>query len=192
VISFTCIKSKIELIGKDIIEVLNNSSQKKCKIEKFPDGNIENVLPLEYNPKNLKILLWEPKLKPGSTVFVSNLIDGSDSLINILSNKYDKETYKIFITIDNKVKYPAYLFSYKRNNFERSVRAAFEDKWIFSQKGIPLPTEDKGVYKKKKIKDRVNRQVITSILNREGWDIEDGLFWKPMSGLTSILLNYRD
>jgi len=188
------LNNEISFSKGNIVETLNSFSVNKCQIvnEKKKDVRDDDLFHLEYNPKKLKILLWEPAEKPGTTIFVSSLVDGSDSLISILSKKYGQESYKIYINIDSRSAYPSYLFAYRKQDIERVIRSSFEDKWTFYQKGTPLSIEDTSVYDKKKIVDRLNKEVITSLLKKKGWNIEGDLFWTPISEVTTIHLKFRD
>ena len=59
-----------------------------------------------------------------------------------------------------------------KNGKERIVMALKEDKWTFFQMGTPLPFENLSLYENKRIKDRINFDVIKQYLLKLGIDFE--------------------
>jgi hypothetical protein len=51
------------------------------------------------------------------------------------------------------------------------------DKWKFYEEGTVLPFEDVNNYKKRKIADRLNADIIDDYLKQNGIDISNSSFW---------------
>jgi hypothetical protein len=61
---------------------------------------------------------------------------------------------------------------------ERTVHAIKEDRWVFFSSDNPLAIEDTDNYSKRKIKDRINNQIIIGYLKKAGYDLTDDNFFK--------------
>jgi hypothetical protein len=69
-------------------------------------------------------------------------------------------------------------FYYNNGVRKRIVRALYDMKWTFYETGEPLPFEDIENYKKRKITDRINKDIITSYLLKIGLDINSADFYR--------------
>lgn len=176
VLNFTCINAGIEIVEEKIISILKGAAN--WKITKG-DCNQKSIYfpepPIGTNHPR-KFILWEPKEKLGTTIFLSNLSDGWNTLSYILSRKFNIELIEI-ATSNYEDKNPMYLFHYMKGETERIVRVMVDEKWQFYQAGTPFSFEDQESYKKRIIKQRFNYTMIRDYLLNFGWNIDSDKFW---------------
>ena len=104
------------------------------------------------------------------------LLTGCYSIYDILKCKY------INFSVANKhCPYPKMAFKYTNaDEEERVVMALKEDRWTFFQKGEPLPFENMEYYNNRRIKDRINFDIIKEYMLKLGID-----FYKMDSSISN-------
>lgn len=124
-----------------------------------------------------KFIIWEPCTIKNYSVFYSNYFDGWYTLLYSLVAKYKKEVLIVFLdSIESKGKMGFY---YYYGGKERIVRALYDDtKWTFFEKGEMLSFESGEYYKKKKITDRMNNDIMKEYLLKLGININNEDFYK--------------
>jgi len=95
---------------------------------------------------------------------------------------YKKNAFQVGFTINDSDQYPAFFFKYlfiKHDEIaERTVYAIKEEtKWVFYEADEPLEIEEPSNYLKKRIKDRINNEIILSYLSKAGYDLKDKKFY---------------
>ncbi len=127
----------------------------------------------------VKCLLWQPQsITDDITVFLTTMPDGWPTLINNYFSNYKRETIHV-VLCDTKTAFPFYRFEYKVAEKRRIIQAMKDDsKWEFVESGLVLPFENEAHYKKRKIADRLNNDIINEYLVKNGIDITDDNFWK--------------
>ncbi len=133
-------------------------------------------------------LLFETADK-NKTIAVSNVTDGWVTLCNAIAfhAKTDLYTFSFSEEEDpdarNALEYRDYSSPQMK---ERVVHAMKDPRWAFYEKGEPLYFEDVANYKKRKIKDKVNKQILVSYCNRLGLNVEDPDFLNPRGSVLRI------
>lgn len=114
---------------------------------------------------------WQSELYPSMVFLSSNQGDGLEVPCRLFQDKLKCICIKICVSLTND--YPKNSFWYiGENGKERIVMALKEDKWTFFQMGTPLPFEDVSLYEKKRIKDRINFDIIKQYLSKIGIDYD--------------------
>ncbi len=178
-ISFSCIKQDINQVRDNIVTFYNNEFSKCWEIEEN-EVNIKSIYfprPLAGGAHFMKILLWEPIDSKGWTIFMNNYQDGGHSLIYNLSKLDDYKIY--FVRMSNLYnQYPAYTFEFLSKDNTRIIQSIKDDnKWNFYAKGEILKIENPENYNKKKIKERLNSEIIIQYLYKIGFDVRSFNFW---------------
>lgn len=176
-VSFTCINENIDTITSAVHQILT----KKNNIWEVKKQDLDlKLLYFPYPPKGLmydsKFFLWEPKNCIGTTIFMSNYLDGWHSLMTILAKNFQTEQVEIHLSNNIDIE-PMFSFHYRKGNTERIIRSMIDGKWQFYQKGEKLLFENESYYTRSKIKDRMNYDIICEYLWAMGWDIKSNLFY---------------
>ncbi len=126
-----------------------------------------------------KLALYEPLVHPGSTVMVVNLVDGWSSVVGLIAREHTARQIQATGTIDS-ADFPSFHFHMWEGGKEQRLIMALRDssKWIFVQRGIPLPFERPEDLARRRTRDRINRPIILSYLRNLGWDLEEDDFWR--------------
>ncbi len=162
----------------------------KFQIDSFT-GKLNNSEFVNPNPGGRhfpKFIIWQNVEYKNLTFFISNYEDGLSNLINLIADTSSTALIEFSLSGESEL-YPAYLFRKKdKNGLIRSIQSYKEDNWVFHQNGNLLEYEQSSIYRKKKIKDRLNNDVILRYLNSEGisdvkklQQIENGLLFSRTS-----------
>ena len=69
---------------------------------------------------------------------------------------------------------PAYFLHFANENMEERDILAYKDpNWVFYEKGTPLPFEETELYNKRRIKQRLNCDIIINYLHKYGVEFEN-------------------
>ena len=78
------------------------------------------------------------------------------------------------MSTSSKSEYNCFWFQYiYPDGKERIIYALKEDRWVFYEEGELLPFENPDYYKRRKIKDRINNDIIIEYLSKCGIDLFD-------------------
>ncbi len=126
-----------------------------------------------------RAVLFEPASSHGTTAFFTNLEDGWNTMCNILAGRVPGEHVQVRSSIEQD-DYPLSDFEvWEGGTSVRYVRAMLEDpSWEFYQRGELRSFEDPANYKKRRIADRLNREILLAYLAKLGWDLASPKFWK--------------
>ena len=112
---------------------------------------------------------WQSELYPNFVFLTSNQCDGLEVPGRLFRSHLKCTSMACRVSLSGE--YPVNSFWHiDENGNERVVQALKEDRWTFYQKGTPLPFEDLSLYEKKRIKDRINFDIIKQYLNKIGID----------------------
>lgn len=165
-------------LGDIIAQTLNMKWQKKqCKLDfsktlSYHDGktNFQEMI---------KCLIWQPEsINFDLVVFLSSVTDGWPTLLNKYYSIYQRETICVGLC-DKETYFPIYNFEYKMGIQNRVIQAMKDaNKWEFFESGELLSFENESNYKKRKISDRLNNEIIHEYLKINGIDITKDEFWR--------------
>jgi len=177
----TILDSPLETVELELKEILT-TWQKDSKIE-FGPVDLDKINPppmiIAGGAHLPKFLIWEPKNNPNSTAFFSNYQDGLNSLIHVWNQRYGKRAVSIRLSNDSICDYPHHEINVKTTeNEERVVYTHVASKWEFFQTGPVQEFEDTENYKAKKIKDRLNNDIVNKYLYKLGFKIWEEDFYK--------------
>lgn len=117
---------------------------------------------------------WENESYPDIIFFASKQVDGLNSLCYMLRKKIQCAMLQCSLSNKASEHNPMYRFHYTNAlGEERIIMAYKEDKWIFYQSGIPLSFENIELYRKHRIKDRLNNNIIKDYLLKLNIDISN-------------------
>lgn len=125
-----------------------------------------------------RAVFYEPACSGGTTALIANMEDGWVTMCNVLAAKLPGEHILARSCVDTQ--YPLTDFEVWDNGASvRYVGALREDpSWDFSSRGEGRPFEDPTNYKKRRISDRLNREILVEYLGKLGWHLASAEFWK--------------
>lgn len=149
-------------IGTDVIEIYKDSLQIERYFNPTPGGHYE------------KFTWWTNKLYSNKVFLISNLCDGLYSTSKVIREFSHCSLIKIAMSTSTKNEYNCFWFQYiYPDGKERIIYALKEDRWVFYEEGELLPFENPDYYKRRKIKDRINNDIIIEYLSKCGIDLFD-------------------
>ncbi len=185
------IQDNIDNVTENLGILLSDMSLTKKELTDVDFKKVCSTKTLPYNSNKIKFIIFEPSTNPGVTVFFPNFVDGWYTAVYNYTRLNNKSAFQVGFTVDNTTEYPAYFFKFffvdKGQIKERTVHAIKEGKWVFFAKDNPLVIEDTDNYSKKKIKDRINNEIIIDYLRKAGYDLTDNNFF--MSNRNAILFS---
>ena len=137
----------------------------------------KDIIPKQGGAHFPKVVFFKPK-QTDIVVQYSNYFDGLNSLSNCLSDNLKEPFYKFEFsnpeTLDKKFSFG----KYGAGEILRVVYAMQDPKWIFYEQGKILPFENTVNYEKKRIKDRLNKEIIIKYCSQLGFEIKNNNFWE--------------
>jgi hypothetical protein len=177
---FVCIKRDVTLVREELKEIVFNTFTKKWKQSLYRLNSRQQVSSFvsESDIDFIKCLLWQPRAVASDlTVFVSNVSDGWQSIIDIYSTRKKLFFFRVEVS-DKSDMFPAYTFEVNSCGNRRIIKSSKDySKWEFYQNGKLLPFENEKYYTKKKIADRMNNDIIIEYLSKNQIDIINPDFW---------------
>lgn len=154
-----------------------NEKWKEKEMLSFQDSIFSEIEKKSDN-KVVEVLIWQPKSARFSfVVFFTNMSDGWDTLLSNYTRVFNEDIISIKLSCGN-AKYPVYSFDYKKGDKQRLIRSMKDiNKWEFFEKGEVYDFENTANYKKRRIADRINNELIIDYLNKIGINIKDDQFW---------------
>lgn len=117
---------------------------------------------------------WQVSHYPNKIFFISNSGDGRITLCNVLRLKLHCSFYQFALSNDNAS--PFFLFHHSsKQGITRDVLNYKEDRWQFYAKGPINSIEEIEFYKNRKIRERLNKEILLHFLKKMGisfWDID--------------------
>ena len=186
--AFSCFDCPKEQLVANVEEVLKSFPQSR-KIKKTIYDSESLALPEQvYNPLNGKsVSIWEPKSKPGSSVFVANIQDGWSSLVWGVATRFSLTCVNIRIS-SLEDEWPIVEFTYFEKGCEKRIIRVMKDdpKWGFFESGETLSFEDTSYYQKRRIRDRFPRHLLLQYLMKLDWNTEEKTFWQSSSSFAVL------
>ena len=121
---------------------------------------------------------WEPSTTKDIVAFMANLSDGWIRLISFYCRRFPREVLSIQTALPDR-RWPRNDFHYFQGGEQIRHVAAWKDDpgWQFYVQGKPQSFEDVGHYEKRRVRDRLNRHIITEYARRFGADMMEKCFW---------------
>jgi hypothetical protein len=127
-------------------------------------------------PRRAGLLSRSVKDKP-ATIMLTNLSDGWQTLAHAASERCACRCWHF--TVCQNVQYHRNAMTVIDNGDDRRVIYAQHDpKWVFFERGEPLPIEDVARYRKRKVSERVTREYVLSLAEKAGFPLADDAFWR--------------
>jgi hypothetical protein len=172
--NITILDSPIDNTKIEIEELVSNWWGNKNIYENFVDLAKVNPSPL-IKPGGahfIKLMLWEPISNPNYTALFVNYQDAYDSLIYKWNKMFKKQSITLRLSNDSVCTYPHHEFHLRtKDNVERIVYSHVETKWEFHESGPIQDFENIMYYKRRKIRDRLNNDIINEYMNKLGFMI---------------------
>jgi hypothetical protein len=126
---------------------------------------------LLYDVKRLQIALFSPR--EGLTVYVCNLTDGWVNLYGSVLKTNAIDGYFFRSTLLDDAEFNVFeMMGWRRGVLERHIRALQDDDgWSFLNKGEPLAFENPLQYKKRQIRQRLDRRSIERYSKAVGYSV---------------------
>lgn len=137
--------------------------------------------PPEINPGSahfIKILIWEPRHNPSQTALFVNLRDAYSSLISVWNDRFGKRSITLRLSNDTICSHPHHEITVRTpNREERVVYTHFDSKWEFFETGPIQEFENAEYYKARRIKNRLDNNIINEYLEKLGLEIWSSEFY---------------
>lgn len=130
------------------------------------------------------IYMW-PYGKGSSTAFVTQTY-----LANMLGTRFGRRVVAIRVSPPDAEWPICELMLYENGSLRRMIRAFRDDtRWDFYQEGEPLPFEDLGAYRRRRIRDRFTREMLMAYCGQMGFSLENDLLFPDVD--EAVLLSGR-
>lgn len=175
--TFSCFQCPLEDIVKTLSANFLENGKRKLSLKPFM-FDLYNNSPLKGGAHFEKAYFFVPAINRNISVMYSNYSDGWNTLARWLSSKIQCDCYNFQITnIDSSDSMNS--FNFIQNGADvRTVYAMKDSKWIFYENGIIQWFEDESYYKRKLIKNRLNKDILLSYCVKLGFVITEANFWK--------------
>lgn len=152
------------------------------------ENNLSSLIestPFSENDMRETTIILEPMANTGFTIFVTNNNYFWMKFVKKISVEMSCDAINIRMS-DLSVEYPLSDFQYVENGIEKRYVRAMKDgaRWEFYQEGEIMGFENPLYYKKRKIKDRLNKEILTEYLSKLGIDIASPELWTPVRAST--------
>jgi hypothetical protein len=124
-----------------------------------------------------KAMLYTPTRFPDQCVLVANLADGWSSYSHVLCERHGFSCFRVRSTTRNAEDWINEFKVFSKGRPARLVYSMWDGKPKFWQQGNPMPFEDLSNYQKKRIKDRLTRNIIAGYSKACSGDIDSDDFW---------------
>lgn len=140
--------------------------------------SIYDVAPLPGGVQPKRMVLFAPKSTANCTVMVTNSIDGQSSLSHVAAGRHRQFQIQV-ISTEIQAKFPQNRFtSWNYGEETRSVICMLDTRgWLFYERGKPQPFENVENYRRRRRRDRLTRDILTSYLSSIGIDFTSSDFW---------------
>ena len=165
----------IEIVKQLIEELFKERINKRKASITINDFEIDNYIDsFKGNTQCDMFSLWKTSNYPNFVFFTSNSGDGRFTLCNIIHQRLKCEYIQCTIRDGNEDLAPGYFFHFANEKMEeRDILAYKEDRWVFYETGTPLSWECKELYKKRRINQRLNGDIIIDYLHKYGIDLKE-------------------
>lgn len=180
-IFFTCVPRPLPAVQAAVLEVLAGVSVLSFR-ENVRAMGLEDIYTDEppagaRHPSS--VMLFAPRTSPGCTVLFANAQDGWMTLTVSTSKKLAGPFYSLDLGSD-RVEWPMYRLAVRENGEDIRCMHVMKDsdRWVFYQKGDPIPEEDVTMYQKRRVRDRMTREYLVGVAERLGFPVADDSFWR--------------
>ena len=180
--TFSCFQCSLEDIVKTLSADFLENGSRKLSFRPFVFDLYDNC-PLKGGVHFEKAYFFAPATNRNISVMYSNYSDGWNTLVRCLSSKIQCDCYNFQITnIDSSDSMNS--FQFIQNGIDvRTVYAMKDPKWIFYENGIVQWFEDESYYKRRLIKNRVNKDILLSYCTKLGFAITEAKFWESKDAI---------
>lgn len=186
IIRISFIKSSFSKVRDQLRGRIFSSLNEKWKEEDIQpiQNSIISEIERKSDNKFVDVLIWKPKSADSDlVVFFTNMSDGWYTLLYNYARTFNEEIISVKFSHE-KAKYPVYSFECKKGEEQRLIRSMKEwDKWEFVEKGDIRDFENAKNYKRRRIADRINNEIIVDYLNKNGINIEQEEFWTSIEAV---------
>ena len=179
-LSLTLLRLHIDTADELVKRILARIGQDKMvrSIRPLDIYSVYNTAPPSGGAHLYKMVIYEPVSSPQTTVLIVNLIDGWNSLADLLA----KEHYSVqahVISTERQAPYAQHSFRTWSNGHEDRLVMLMRDsdRWKFFQRGKPKFFEDESRYISRDIRTRLNRSMLLDFTMHLGWDVRSPGFW---------------
>lgn len=193
-IQLTLIYDSFNNVERDLGSLISTTLNEKWEMQsvKFDFNYIEDYFDSKVNfQESIKCILWQPESISGNlTVFLTTINDGWYTLVNKFFSLYETKYLRIQLS-DNNNLFPKYFFEYTDSNNKRVIQVLKDDpKWQFFSKGNVIKFEDELYYQKRKIRERLNNDIIHEYLLKNNINITEDNFWKSKQNAAEFITKF--
>jgi hypothetical protein len=141
-------------------------------------GSVEIGRPRPGGAHLTRATIFKPRTIGQTGILVANLQDGWHTLIHVLCKRLRCDGLRIQTSTAD-VRYPINSITvYEGGQETRTVRAMLDgDRWEFFQHGAAKAFESETNYRRRHVRDRLDRVILIDYLAALGFDITDDQFW---------------
>jgi hypothetical protein len=138
-----------------------------------------------------KIVVFAPNMVRDQCAFVANIRDGWYTLTNVICKELRCSCVQLSTSTDEE-EFPSNMLHFYENGSE--VRVVYsmldDDRWVFFERGPVQSCENKENYKRRRIKDRLNRAIIVEYAHKLGLPIDDDRYWRAEGSCLYLEQNF--
>ena len=180
--TFTYLDTSFEQLKDYILKRWKGDSKYKttCTPFKF---DLYELSPPKGGAHFEKMYFFTPKSCGDKSIMFSNYSDGLSSLVYQITSALRIKAYCFRISISD-IPDAINAFSCIEKGKElRTVYAMRDPGWKFYCQGKLQPFEDEGLYRRKMIKQRLNKYILISYCIKLGLDIRNDSFWESQQSI---------
>jgi hypothetical protein len=186
-IAFSCFAHPVAETTGGVEEVLRSFSADRNVVSSRLAPESLRIPEQAHNQACQAVTVWEPKATPGSTMLVANLTDGWSSLVHTTATRFSLTCAMVRVSLPHDP-WPIVELAYLLGGAERRFLRVMKDdpRWQFFERGDPLPFEEPSYYARRRIRDRLPRDLLFKYLTMLGWDPTDAGLWQSTSSVWEI------
>lgn len=168
------------------IEALRYYFENSDRIYKFTeisDFDLSEHPKEQYYNAPRKIYLFSPLTNENQVVMITNAQDGLNALTRHISSKLGIFSYNFSMSSKEDEEPKNELLLIENGKIKRVIQAMKDEKWVFYQAGAMLDFENPDHYKKRVVKDRLNKEILIQYAQKIGFDVLNNDFWRSKKAL---------
>lgn len=159
------------------------NSDRIYKITEISDFDLSEHPKEQYYNAPRKIYLFSPLTNENQVVMVTNAQDGLNALTHHISSKLGIFSYNFSMSSKEDEEPKNELLLIENGKIKRVIQAMKDEKWVFYQEGTMLDFENPDHYKKRMVKDRLNKEILIQYAQKIGFDVLNNDFWRSKKAL---------
>jgi len=144
--------------------------------------------PYGTSPGDPPLLLWSPACAPELTAFMPHVSSGDYFVVEYACRRFGFPGVA-FRSTSQGVEWPINEFIvYESNELRRHVRAMKDSpRWNFHVEGAPLHFENEAAYTARRVRDRIQRELLLGYVESWGGPVRNPEFWSSRQDAVTLV-----